>query len=77
MVNTYLSVKMSRELKQWRKHFGITQVEAAERCGMNRHNYCAIENRKRALTLSSLIRMADALGLKVVMHLVPKFPKEP
>ena len=42
---------------------GESQLSFAHRIGMDRTQYCAIENGKRNVTLSNLSKIADGFGI--------------
>jgi transcriptional regulator with XRE-family HTH domain len=50
---------------------GLTKMELADRMGTTRSHITQLLAGGRNLTLGSIAHMADALGCKVEMHLVP------
>ena len=50
-------------IKTLRTERGISQLDAAERLGMSRTSYIAVEQGKRELTLSEAQKIADLLGI--------------
>jgi transcriptional regulator with XRE-family HTH domain len=52
-------------LKQWRVRSGLTQIELAERAGLDRRYITKIETGKRGCNLSAAQRLADVLGVEL------------
>lgn len=49
-------------IREWRRHRGLSQVQLAERVGINQGNLSKIENGSRKYDQEFLERAADALG---------------
>jgi transcriptional regulator with XRE-family HTH domain len=56
-------IPAGRTIEQWRRSKGMSQAELAGRSGIPRPNLSIIEQGGRDLTLSTLRRIADALGI--------------
>ena len=54
-----------------RKELGITQEKLAELSGMHQSQISRIENAEHDPRLSTIIKLAEALGMRVDMRLVP------
>ncbi len=52
-------------LKQWRVRSGLTQIELAERAGLDRRYLTKIETGKRGCNLSAAYRLAEVLGVEL------------
>ena len=50
---------------EFRKNKGLTQKELAEKCGLKQSAIARIENRVNSPQLDTLIKICEALGLKV------------
>lgn len=48
-----------------RKKLGVSQLKLAERCGMKAHHMSNIENAKHVPSLSTLLKIAAALDVKL------------
>ena len=57
--------KIGSALRKQRESLGISQEEFAEQVRMHRTYYSAIERGEKNLTLSTLIRVCDGLGMRV------------
>lgn len=68
------------KIKEIRLSKNLTAVEVAQRMGIGKSAYSAIENGKSDITLGRLTRVANALGVTVeellLNNLVPSFEKE-
>ena len=51
-----------------RAALGLTQEQAATRCGMTRTGWLNLEHEERDLRMSTLQRIASALDCSVVVH---------
>ena len=58
-------------LRDRRKELGLTQKELAERIGRERTYINRVEQGETDLQLSSFIRIADALGIKLLLEANP------
>lgn len=63
-------------LKQWRKYRGLTQVQLAERIGIDQGQLSKIENRKRQYDEEFLALAAEALRCEPVDLLI-RDPSDP
>jgi len=50
-------------LKAWRKYFGLSQRELAERAGLTQAQVANIENGRQIPRADTLLRLSDALGV--------------
>ncbi len=57
--------RISTNLRQIREGLGISQQEAAARCGMATQQYSKIEGGKANVTIATLAQVTDRLGLDV------------
>ncbi len=64
-------------LKEVRKSRGLTQAELARRIGTTAQNVQRIERGERNPTVTTLIRIADALDLELVVELRDTHGKVP
>lgn len=62
---------LASQFKELRKKKHLTQYQLAERLGMEKSQISKIENGKFNLTLSTINKMAAALGAKVNFDLQP------
>ena len=51
---------------------GLSQMELAKRTGMHRSNICRIESGRQNISLDTLIRIFDALGIDISIELKDK-----
>ncbi|WP_026097755.1 helix-turn-helix domain-containing protein [Baaleninema simplex] len=65
MVKRFLGLNrvVASNLKALRKEQGISQEELAEKCGLHRTYIGAIERNERNITLQTLEKLADSLGV--------------
>jgi DNA-binding XRE family transcriptional regulator len=68
--NSELLRELGHQLREWRQRSKLTQEQLALRAGLNRVNYRAIETGAAAPRASTLINIARALGME--MMLIPK-----
>jgi transcriptional regulator with XRE-family HTH domain len=57
--------RISANLRRIREALGISQQEAAARCGMATQQYSKIEGGKANITIATLAQLTDQLGLDV------------
>ncbi len=50
-------------LKAWRKYFGLSQRELAERAGLTQAQVANIENGRQIPRADTLLKLSDALGV--------------
>jgi HTH-type transcriptional regulator / antitoxin HipB len=62
--------KIGRRVRQRRQDLGLTQKELADRLGITSPNITIIEHGEQNLTIRTLVKLADALGMTVVVDLV-------
>ena len=55
-------------LRSHRKSLGITLAELSERVDIRATTICDIENGKRTPSLTTLLRITDALGLSISLQ---------
>ncbi len=66
-----------QNLRAWRFHRGLTQAGLAESSGISRPNLAALERGRRECTLSTLYRLAHALGISAGVLLDQSPPGSP
>ncbi|WP_395075874.1 helix-turn-helix domain-containing protein [Flavobacterium sp.] len=59
-------ISLGKKVKEIRLSKKISQTEIAYRCGFDKSNYNTIESGKRNPTITSLLKIAKALDVKVV-----------
>lgn len=64
-----LSKKLGRQIRVAREAAGLSQNSIAKTIGMSRTNYARIEYGLTNVTIDSLLRIADGLGLKLKVML--------
>ena len=60
--------EITNQLKAHRKSLGITLAELSERVDIRATTICDIENGKRNPSLTTLLRITDALGLSISLQ---------
>ena len=72
-VSDHINVGIPLQVRALREQRGWTQKELAERAGMKQERISAIENPnyKNAFTLSTLIRLASAYDVALIVRFVP------
>lgn len=65
MVKQFLGLNqvVASNLRRFRKELGISQEELAEKCGLHRTYIGAIERSERNITLQTLEKLAESLGV--------------
>lgn len=65
MVKRFLGLNqvVALNLRRLRKELGISQEDLAEKCGLHRTYVGAIERSERNITLQTLEKIADSLGV--------------
>ena len=63
---------LGTQVQEARVSAGLTQTAAAERIGMTRGNYARIEYGKSNVTIETLVRVAEGLGLEVTVTLAAR-----
>ena len=56
---------MRKTLKEWRASLNLTQEQIADKTGISRQHYNRIENNPYSANVSTLDRIAVALGITV------------
>lgn len=64
-----LSEEIGTTLKEARLKAGLSQTKLADLAGMTRNNYVRIEKGQTNVTIDSLLRVADGLGLELKVDL--------
>jgi putative transcriptional regulator len=59
-------ISLGKKIKEVRLSKKISQTEIAYRCGFDKSNYNTIEAGKRNPTVTSLIKIAKALDVKLI-----------
>ena len=62
---------LAANVRYHRKRLGLSQEEFADKCGLHRTYIGGIERRERNITLTTLERIAAALGLSVAALFAP------
>jgi transcriptional regulator with XRE-family HTH domain len=65
MKKTSLAVQVGRAIRARRESTGLSQDRFADRIEMHRAYYSAIERGEKNLTLPTLKRVADGLGVRM------------
>jgi len=60
-----IAVVLGKRLRNLRKEKMLTQEEIAEKAGMNAKYYAQVERGQRNVTVGSLQRIADGLGVRL------------
>lgn len=60
--------EITNQLKNHRKSLGITLAELSEKVDIRATTICDIENGKRNPSLTTLLRITDALGLTLFLQ---------
>lgn len=65
MVKQFLGLNqvVASNLRRLRKELGISQEDLAEKCGLHRTYVGAIERSERNITLQTLEKLAESLGV--------------
>ncbi len=69
-----MSSQAGRALRRWREFGHLSQTQLAERIGTGQSHISEIETGATDVTLSTLTRCFEALGLELVITAVPKDP---
>ena len=64
MDNKQYQIAMGEALRRLRKDLGLSQEALAEKANVHRTFIGPIENAKRKITIDTLIKLANALGVK-------------
>ncbi len=64
---------LSQLLRRRRRELGVTQADLARLAGLSLHGVSDIETGKGNPTLESLLKILDALGLRIVIQ--PELPE--
>jgi transcriptional regulator with XRE-family HTH domain len=64
-------VAFGAHVRKVREDLEIAQVQLAQRIGMDPTNLAKIERGARNVTMDTLVRIADGLGIKLVVKLAP------
>ncbi len=66
-----LSRKLGEQIRFAREAAGLSQNAVAKIIGMSRTNYARIEYGKTNVTIESLLKIADGVGFKLNVELLP------
>jgi transcriptional regulator with XRE-family HTH domain len=66
-----LKTELTQQFKELRLKNNLTQAQLAKKLGMDKAQVSRIENGKFNLTLATIIRIANALDVKVNFELQP------
>ena len=58
-----------KSVRQARKQKGLTQAELAKKAGINRTTLSLVETGSRNVTVATLMRLADAMDMKLDIRL--------
>lgn len=64
---------LSQHLRRRRRELGVTQADLARLAGLSLHGVSDIETAKGNPTLETLLKLLDALGLRIVIQ--PESPE--
>lgn len=64
--------KLAKVIEAARKRRGWTKAEAARRCDMHAQSYGVVERGDHYPSIGTLLKVAKAFGLKLVVELVEK-----
>ena len=67
-MNNMTHEEITNQLKNHRKSLGITLAELSEKVDIRATTICDIENGKRNPSLTTLLRLTDALGLSISLQ---------
>ena len=70
--NTKLDKAVGNKIAEIRKKLGLTQDQVAKRMGIDQTTVVRIENGDYAITLTKLVRYAEALGVEINLKLPSK-----
>ena len=70
-MNDDVKTLLAANVRYHRKRLGLSQEEFADKCGLHRTYIGGIERRERNITLTTLERIATALGLSVAALFAP------
>ena len=59
---------LGERLRRTRRALGLSRAKLAERIGMHPMNYARIEQGKQNVTVEMLLRIADGLGVDLVVR---------
>jgi len=62
--------KIGLRILRRRQELGLTQQQIADRLGVSATNITRIEHGEQNVTIRTLVKLADALGMTVVVDLV-------
>lgn len=70
-------VELGEQLRKTRRALGISRAKLAEKIGMHAMNYARIEQGKQNVTVEMLLRVADGLGVDLLIAFdEPKRPRK-
>lgn len=58
-------LRIGQRIAELRKERGMTQMQLAERCGLQQAHIARIEAGKHSVGLDTLAQIADAMGMQV------------
>jgi len=58
--------QVGKRVRELRKARGLTQAKVAETAGVNLNYFAALERTGANLTIDTLVKVADALGVRVI-----------
>lgn len=74
IIEEHISTELGHNIKTAREHRGLRQEELADRLGLGRTSVTNIERGRQTLSVISLYKIADALGVQP-WELLPGFDK--
>ena len=63
---------LAQNLRYFRNQLGISQEELADKCHLHRTYIGSVERCERNVTLTTLDKLANGLGVKVCVLLTPR-----
>ncbi len=71
------AARIGERIRTARVEADISQKTLAEKVGMTRSNYARLEHGRTNVTLDTLLRIADGLGLDLYVELIARRKKAP
>ncbi|SCW28787.1 Helix-turn-helix domain-containing protein [Ruminococcaceae bacterium YRB3002] len=71
-VKQKIAIDLGTQIRESRKERGLTQAALAKLSGVERANIARIENGNLNTTFGTVIRLAEALGMRISINLIEK-----